>query len=467
MIKNNTLKNRSLSEKFKFKTRRTNWKRELIGGLITFFAMVYILPVNQSILGGTNTAIPGHSGMPLVGIFVATAITAAISSIIIGLFSNMPIAIAPGMGSNAFFAVTMVKQFNMPWEHALLGVFIAATIYTILAITGVTGKFIASIPKTLKIAISCGLGLFITYIGLQNAGIVTASSHGLDFGSMKDAGVVLGICGILLVFVLANIKKTQNFSIFITMIILVFISLIIGTIASGTNLQAFNDISFNEINQLGQIDQVFGKSFSDVPGALSNTKLYFGIFALLFMTISGSAGTILTVGESAHIMKENGEVEGQKAALISTGVASMLSSTIGTTSSGTYLEANAGVAAGARTGIASITTGLLFALSIVLFPIFKPFSQGFVTAPALVYVGSLMFGSIKKIDMDDYISLVSSFVLIIIMVFAANILTGIAFGFITYIALKITTGKWKEINLYTYLFTILFLSYIITMPFII
>lgn len=446
-----------ISDKFKFKSRKTNFKNEIIGGFVTFFAMVYILPVNSAIVSG--------SGMPYYGVFVATTLVAAISSIAVGLFTNIPMSMAPGMGSNAFFAATMVGEFGMPWEQALAVVIINGILLTILTVTGVIKKFVDSIPLVLKYAMTVGIGLFIAYLGLKGAGIITFNK-GLGFGGFDNISVSLSIIGILAVFSLIALKKKiSTFAIFIVMIALVLISLIIGQFWDGSNLMAFTDIKF-DYSQMSDFNKVVGQGVIAIPKAFANPETYISIFALTFMALSGNASAIVSIGESAGIMDEDGQVEGQNGAYLITGLSKSLSGILGTSPATGFLESNAGVAVGARTGFSAIVTGCLFALSIPLFPLFLPFKQGFVTAPALVYVGSLMFSNIKKIDTSDYIGVTSSFMLILIITFTANVLTGISFGFITYIVLKLVTLKGKEVNVYTYIFGVLFLAYLISLPFI-
>lgn len=443
-----------IQTKFKFKARNTNFKKELIGGLVTFAAMLYILPVNTSILKDI-----GGSNMPEQGVFIATAVTAAISSIMVGIFSNLPISMAPGMGSNAFFSYTMAHQYGLPWESALSVVILTGITFTALSISGVTTKFIKSIPLQLKYAMTCGLGLFITFIGLTNSGIVN-TAHGLEFGGFGDIKVVLGLVGIIGVLALFMFKKISGFSILIVMVFLALLSMIIGQIAPNTGLVKFSDISF-DLSKTSQFKDVALKGYTNMPDALSNPKSYMSLLALTFMFLSGSAGTVLAIGNSANLMDKNGHVEGEKQYVISTGVASVIAGSMGSSPAGGFLESNSGVEAGARTGFSSIITGLLFGLSILIFPLFKPFTQGFVTAPSLVFIGLMMFMGIKNIDVNDYQSIASVFMLVIMLIFTNNILTGISFGFITYIALFIISKRWREIDILTYVFGGLFLTYLI------
>lgn len=443
-----------IKTKFKFAERKTNFKTEIIGGLITFAAMLYILPVNASILANAK-----GSGMPYQGVFIATAIVAALSTMAVGLFSNLPIAMAPGMGSNAFFSYTICHEFGLPWQAALSVVILNGIVFTILAVSGLATKFITYIPKQLKIAITTGLGLFIAYIGLTGSGIVN-ETNGLSFGGFSDINVVLATIGILSVFALNMFKKIKGFSILITMVGLVAISMVIGQIWPSTGLVRFTDISF-DFSKYGEFTNVAGQGVTHFGDALSEPRAYFSIMGLLFMALAGAAGTILAVGQATELIDEEGKVPGEKTVVIINGIASASSGVAGSSPSGGFLESLTGVEAGARTGFSVIFTGFLFLLSIPLFPLFEPFSQSFVTAPALIYVGAMMFTGIKNLKMDEYVGMISSFVLILIMIFTSNLLTGFAYGFITYIVLSLLSGKAKEVSIITYGTAAFFTVYLI------
>lgn len=448
-------------KKFEFLSRKTSLKKEIIGGITTFFAMIYILPVNSNILSENNKI------MPYGGVFVATAIVSAFGSILVGMFSNIPIGIAPGMGSNIFFVSTMIKQFNLDWTIALSVVIINGVFFTALALTGVLDKFIKSIPQSIKYAFVISLGIYLSFVGLKGSGIASITSTGFKLGDIKKITVLLSWIGIFVTFILTIAKVKM--SILISLISMAFVGIIFGEIIPNNanhGLSSFSDMKFNysDFNKFGN---VFGKGITSIPKAITKVAIYPSLLALIFMTLSGSSGIIVSIGEMANLKDEKNQIKGSKKALIGIGISSSMAGVIGTSPTGGFLESNAGIAAGSRTGFSSIIIGILFLISIPMYPILQPlFNHQFVTAPILMYVGSMMMTNAKKIKWSNPAIASSSFILLIITIFTSSILNGMAFGIVSFVLFEMASGNWKKINLNMYIFAFLFTIYIITIPFI-
>ena len=452
----------TVSKKFELLARKTNFKKEIIGGIITFFTMIYILPVNATILSDNG------NGIPYGGVLLATALAAALGSILVGMFSNLPIGVAPGMGANVFFITTMMKQFHLQWETALAVIIISSLAVTILAGIGFIEQFIKSIPLSIKHTLVIGLGVYLAFIGLKNAGIVVSNTSGLALGDLSQASVILALVGIFLVLALAIIGVKM--AVIYTLLAIAFLGLAIGEIIpnhQASGLSAFSDIKFN-YNQFHDFSNAFGRGLIAIPQAITNWHIYPPLLALIFLMLSGSTGAIIAIGETTNLKNANGNVRGSKQATLAIGLASLSSGIMGSSTTAGFLESNAGVKFGARTGISAIVVGCLFLLSIPLFPILiLLFRNSFVTTPALIFVGLMMMRNIQKINWNDPVVSASSFILLIIMWFTSSILNGLAFGIVAYVIFQTVKGGHREINIYTLVFGLLFLVYIITIPFLI
>jgi len=460
----------SLNKYFKISERGSTISKEIIGGLTIFLAMIYVLPVNGGILAG--------AGMDFAAVFAATAIAAAIASLVMGLYANYPVGLASGMGVNAFFTGVVVNQLGFSWEEALAAVLISGVLFLIISITGLRKIVINSIPKNLKLAVGAGIGFFIAFIGLKNAGII--ASHPNNFVQLGDLGhptVLLSVFGLLVVFILFAIKKKiSRFAIIISIVLTGVVGVLLGLIfPSLANLMP--SIGGSNLGSIANVGQTFGKAFGAMGSLLSQPMAYIVIFTFLFVDFFDTAGTLVAVGHDAGLLDENGElIDGDKA-LLADAIGTVAGAIIGTSTVTSYVESTTGIESGARTGLAATVVGLLFIVSLLFYPLFSfvnsiQIAPGVflspVTAMALVFVGALMVSSLKDIDWDDNIAVASTFITIIIMVLSASIAEGIAFGFIIYTVMMAVTKRRKELSPVMYILAALFvLNFVIKYLFLI
>ncbi|WP_042454732.1 NCS2 family permease [Neobacillus dielmonensis] len=435
---------------FEFEKYGTNYRREFIGGFTTFLAMAYILVVNPLTLSLASIKdLPDALRMDYGAVFVATALASAIGSIIMGLIGKYPLALAPGMGLNAFFAYSVVLGSGIPWQHALGAVLISGIFFFLLTLTGLREKLINAIPQELKYAVSAGIGLFITFVGLQNAKIIVNNDATLvGLGDLTDGNVLLAIFGIFVTVIMMTRKI--NGAVFYGMVITVIVGMIFGLI----------DVPHQIVGKVPSLEPTFGAAFSSFGDSSFYTTAMLGvILTFLFVDFFDNAGTLVAVAGQAGIMKDN-KLPRAGRALISDSVASSVGAILGTSTTTSFVESTAGVAAGARTGFAALVTAACFILSIFFFPLLSVVTAP-VTAPALIIVGVLMVSSLGKIDWTKFEIAVPSFLTIITMPLSYSIATGIAIGFIFYPITMIVKGRAKEINPIMYLFFIIFVLYFI------
>ena len=453
-----------LEKIFKLKKNNTSVKTEVIAGITTFMTMAYILAVNPSILSAT--------GMDSGAVFTATALAAFIGTLLMAIFANYPFALAPGMGLNAYFAYTVVLGMGYSWEYALTAVFAEGLIFILLSATNVREAIFNAIPQNLKAAVSVGIGLFIAFIGLQNAKIVIGGSTLLQLfsvdkynevngvsASFNDVGitVLLAIIGIIVtgILVVKNIKGNILWGILITWLL--------GIICQFTGLYVPNaDLGFysllpNFSNGLSipSLSPIFCKL--DFSGIFSLNFIVI-LFAFLFVDLFDTIGTLIGVSAKADMLDENGKLPRIKGALMADAVATTVGAVIGTSTTTTFVESASGVSEGGRTGLTSVTTAILFGLSLFLSPIFLAIPS-FATAPALVIVGLYMLTNVTNIDFNDMSEAIPCYVCIIAMPFFYSISEGISMGVITYVALNLITGKAKEkkVSILMYVLAVLFI----------
>ena len=454
-----------LEKVFKLSENKTDAKTEILAGITTFMTMAYILAVNPSILSAT--------GMDSGAVFTATALAAFIGTLLMAIFANYPFALAPGMGLNAYFAYTVVLGMGYSWEYALTAVFAEGIIFILLSATNVREAIFNAIPQNLKAAVSVGIGLFIAFIGLQNAKIVIGGSTLLQLfsvdkynevngvsASFNDVGitVLLAIIGIIVtgILVVKNIKGNILWGILITWLL--------GIICQFTGLYVPNaDLGFysllpNFSNGLSipSLSPVFCKL--DFSGIFSLNFIVI-LFAFLFVDLFDTIGTLIGVSAKADMLDENGKLPRIKGALMADAVATTVGAVIGTSTTTTFVESASGVSEGGRTGLTSVTTAILFGLSLFLSPIFLAIPS-FATAPALVIVGLYMLTNVTNIDFNDMSEAIPCYVCIIAMPFFYSISEGISMGVITYVALNLITGKAKEkkVSILMYVLAVLFIS---------
>ena len=442
---------------FKLKEHGTDVKTEVIAGLTTFMTMAYILAVNPSILGAT--------GMDTGAIFTATALASAIGSFCMALFANLPFVLSAGMGLNAYFAYTVVLGMGYSWEVALTAVFVEGIIFIILSLTNVREAIFNAIPASLKVAVSVGIGLFITFIGLQNAHIVVDGSTlvglfsfngSVKAGTFQSEGitVVLALIGLLITafLVIKNVKGNILLGILITWVL--------GIICQLTGLYVPNaEAGFYSLIPSGIISApasvaptLFKMDFS----AIASLNFVVVVFAFLFVDIFDTLGTLIGCATKANMLDKEGKLPGIKGALMADAVGTTVGACLGTSTIPTFVESSSGIAEGGRTGLTSIVSGLLFILALFFSPVFLAIPS-FATAPALIVVGFFMMQSVAKINWSDMLEAIPAFICIFAMPFMYSISEGISFGVISFVVLNAVAGKAKKITPLMWVLAVLFI----------
>jgi AGZA family xanthine/uracil permease-like MFS transporter len=420
---------------FRLKQHGTNVKTEVIAGITTFMTMAYILAVNPFILS--------NAGMDRNAVFTATALSSFVAILIMALYANLPIALAPGMGLNAFFAYTVVMQMGYSWEMAITAVFIEGIIFILLTFFKVREAIIDSIPMNLKHAISVGIGLYIALIGFSNAGIIVRNDATLiSLGDMADPHALLALGGIILTSILLVFRLKG--------------ALVIGIILTAVAGIPIGITHFPEgglVSLPPSLEPVFFKfDFSKV----FSWDMLLVIFTFLFVDVFDTVGTLVGVCSKANLLDSNGSVPRASQALFADAVGTTAGAILGTSTVTSYIESASGIQAGGKTGLTSLTVGILFLVALFFAPLFLMI-PGTATAPALVLVGLFMISPVQKIDLDDYAESIPVFLTIIIMPLAYSISEGIAFGMLSYVLIRLFTGKWKEISLVMYILAIFFI----------
>lgn len=429
------MKNQSfLQQFFKLKEKGTSSKTEIIAGITTFFTMVYIVFVNPSVLG--------DAGMDKQVVFVTTCLIAGFGTIAMGLFSNLPIALAPAMGLNAFFAYVVVGKLGYFWQVGMGTIFWGSVGLLLLTIFQIRYWLMASIPLSLRVGTGAGIGFFIALIGFKNMGLIVANPATLvALGDLHSPQVLLGILGFFIIVVLA----ARN-----------IYSGVLISIAAVTALALYFDesVMFHGIVSMPPaLTQVVGQV--DIAGAL-DTALIGIIFSFLLVNLFDSSGTLLGVTDKAGFSDEKGRFPKMKQALYVDSASAVVGSYIGTSAISTYIESGAGVSVGGRTGMTAVVVGLLFLLTIFFSPL-AGMVPAYATAGALVYVGILMASSLIKVTWEDLTEATPAFITSAMMPFTYSITEGIAFGFISYCVMKVGTGRWREVNAPVWVVSVLFL----------
>ncbi|MEK4138526.1 MULTISPECIES: NCS2 family permease [Kurthia] len=428
---------------FQFEELGTNYRREIIGGVTTFLAMAYILAVNPGILAA--------AGIDKGAAFVATALAAIVGSLIMGILAKYPIALAPGMGLNAFFAFAVVGTYGIPWQTGLTGVFFSGIIFILLSLTGIRETIINAIPVQLKYAVSAGIGLFITFVGLKGAGIVVADKDTIvTLGDFTKGDTLLAVVGIVIAVILM-VKKVPG-AIFITIIASTIIGMISGVI----------EVPKSVVSSIPSIAPTFGVALDPILhdfSSLLNIQFLVVVLTFLFVDFFDTAGTLMAVADKAGLVKNN-KLPRAGRALMADALGTTVGSVLGTSTTTAYVESTAGVAAGARSGFAAVVTAALFAVSLFFFPVLDVITSA-VTAPALVIVGILMVSSLKNIEWDQFEIAVPAFLTMLMMPLGYSIASGIAVGFIFYPLTMLLAGRRKEVHWIMYILFFVFLSYFI------
>ncbi|KEI77171.1 guanine permease [Clostridium botulinum A2 117] len=420
---------------FKLKENGTTFKTEILAGITTFMTMAYILVVNPGILS--------QAGMDFGAVFTATALSAAIATLLTGLYAKLPFAQAPGMGLNAFFAFTIVKQMGYSWEFALTAVFLEGIIFILLTIFNVREAIVNSIPNNIKKSISVGIGLLISFIGLDNARVVIHPKDGgtiVALGNITSGEALLAIIGILITGIL--LAKNIRGALLIGIVITTLIGIPMGITKVPTSF-------FSMPPSLSPIFLKFEWHNIFTP------NMFIALFTLLFMDMFDTVGTLVGVATKAKMLDENGNVPRVKEALFCDAIGTTLGACLGTSTVSTFVESASGVAEGGRTGLTAASTATMFLIALFISPLFIMIPSP-ATAPSLILVGLFMMSPIKEIELDDFTEAIPAFLTIIMMPLSYSISDGIVFGVVSYIIIKTLTGKVKDVSLTTFIIGILF-----------
>ena len=436
---------------FKFEENGTNFKTEIIAGLTTFLAMAYILGVNPVILG--------DGGLPVTGVFFATAVASGVASIIMGLVAKYPVGLAPGMGLNALFTYTIILGMGNNAETALAAVLLSSIIFLIITISGLREAILNAIPLDLKLGIGAAIGFFLAFLGLKGAGIIAADpSTFVTMGSLTAAPSLLALIGIIITLIL-YVKKVPA-SVFVGLVITAIIGVIFTLVGFGTGdilMPAIpaQAISFDfDLSLFGACFNGFGTLFNNIP------NLIMMLFSLVFVTFFDTTGTLMAIGRQCGFIDEEGQAAGIENAFLADAVGGIVGAVFGTSTVTAYVESATGVGLGGKTGLTAIVTGILFFLSIIFAPLVLGLFTSPVTCAALVIVGILMIGQLKDVELDNIVVASSVFMTIVMMILTYSISLGIAWGFVIYAVASLASGKAKELGWAIWLMVIVFLIYL-------
>ena len=422
-----------LARYFEFERLGTNWRTEILAGVTTFVTMAYIIFVNPSILH--------DAGLPYQGVVAATCLTAALGSILMGFLARYPLALAPGMGLNAYFAYTVVKGMHVPWQTALGAVFLSGAIFMLLTAVGIRQMIVAAIPSELYAAVAAGIGIFIAFIGFRNAGIIVANPATLDgLGSLRSPQTLLAIFGLVLIAGLLawGVRAAMLIGILAT----TALGAICGLVTWNPTWYSWSDITATAFRL-------------DIGGALRTGALEI-VFVFLFVDLFDNVGTLVGVGKKAGLFNEANQIPRMNRILFADASATMASALAGTSTVVSYIESAAGVVAGGRTGVPAIVAGLLFLVALFAAPVAGAIPAS-ATAPALIIVGSLMASHVAEIRWNDPVTGVSAFLIILGIPLTFSIANGLAFGFTIYTLLKTVRGEWRDVGWLMYVLTALFI----------
>jgi AGZA family xanthine/uracil permease-like MFS transporter len=424
---------------FQFKERQTTYKKETLAGITTFLSMAYILVVNPIILS--------QSGMDQGAVFTATALSAIVGTLLIGILANFPIGIAPSMGLNSFFTFSVCIGMGIKWEVALTGVFVASIIFVILSLFKIREKIINAIPQDLKFAIAGGIGFFVAFVGLKNAGIIVSNEATfVSIGDLTSSLTALAVIGFVIT-VLMLVRGIHG-AIFYGMVITTIIGMIIGLI----------DIPSSIVGTIPSLEPTFGVVFSNSADIFS-PQLVAVVFTFLFVAFFDTAGALIAVASQAGLMKNN-EIPNIGRALLADSTSGVVGAVLGTSTTASFVESSAGIAVGGRTGFTSIVISVCFFIALFFSPILSVITPE-VTAPALIIVGALMAMEVSKINWSKIEVVIPSFITIIMMPLTYSVATGIALGFILYPLALLSQKRFREVHPIMYVLAILFSTYFI------
>ncbi len=421
---------------FQLKLNNTTVSKEIVAGLTTFMTMAYILAANPEILSAT--------GMDKGALFTATAVASIIATLVMAFVANLPFALAPGMGLNAFFAYTVVLGMGYSWQTALSAVFIEGIIFILLTAFNVREFIVNSIPLPLKHAISVGIGFFIALMGFTNSGIIVADENTLvTMGNMSDKSIWIALSGLIVIGVLLILKMQGA----------ILIGILAGTIV-GIPLHITTIPSEGFISLPPSMDPIFFKlNFREAI----KPDILIVLFTFLFVDMFDTVGTLIGVSSKANMLDKEGKVPRAKQALFADAIGTTVGALLGTSTVTTYVESSAGVSVGGRTGLTALIVAICFALVLFLSPTFLLIPQA-ATAPALIIVGLFMITPITKLELENFLDSIPVFLTIIMMPLAFSISEGISFGIISYVLLRVLTGRYKQVSIVLYILTALFIA---------
>lgn len=429
---------------FKLKKKGTTVKTEVIAGITTFLAMAYILAVNPNMLQET--------GLSYDGVFLATALSSGIATLIMGLLANYPVALAPGMGVNALFTYTLVFGMGYSPAAALAAVVVSGIIFLVISVTGIRKAIINAIPQQLKLAIGAGIGFFIAFLGFKNAGIIVSdASTFVALGDLRDPVVLLAIFGILVTIILMARKVPA--AVFYGLIITAVVGVILGLCGIAGMPEVPSAIISFDLDTSG-----FGIFMNGFGELFSHPDCIVALFSLLFVDFFDTAGTLISVANKTNLVDKNGELANIEQALIADSTGTVIGGILGTSTVTSFVESTAGVEAGGRTGLTACTTAVLFFLSIFFAPVLSVVTNA-VTAPALIAVGISMATQLGGIEWDDIVFAAAGFITVIMMVLTYSISDGIAFGFIVYGLTSAIAGRAKDIKPIVWVLILVFIAY--------
>ncbi len=419
---------------FKLQERGTTTKREILAGATTFLAMAYILAVNPGMLSAT--------GMDAGGVFTATALSACIATLIMAFAANLPVALAPGMGLNAFFTFTVVLGMGESYQLALTAVFLEGIVFILLSFLNVREAIIDAIPDSLKKAVAVGIGLFITLIGLANAGLVVGDAGTIVAFTKLSGAPLVAVLGLIITAILYVLKVPG------AILLGILITTIVGIPFGVTNVpEGFSPFSTPAAPIFMEFEW----------GGIATLKFFTIFFTFFFVDIFDTVGTLVGVTTRAGLVDSKGKIPRVKQALLADAIGTTVGAALGTSTVTSYVESTAGVTAGGRTGLASVSTAILFFLALFLSPLFLLVPSA-ATAPALIMVGFFMIAVVTKIDFNDPTEGIPAFICIVVMPFAYSIAEGIVWGLIAYVILKIFTGKAKNITIVSWILFVIFVA---------
>ena len=450
---------RWLDHYFGIGERGSSIVRELIGGLVTFLAMFYILNVNSGILSGWfggfdelgrvwiygDVYLSGAEAY--AGIFIATALSAGITTIVMGIFGKLPVGLASGMGINSMVALYLAGSWGFNYAQMMCLVFLDGALFLIISCTPLRGLIVRAIPKSLKIAISAGIGFFIAYLGFKTSRIISVSSNGVAMGALDNPSTLLCLIGVFAVFALSSLPKNNKVTVWVSRFSVIIVMVVLGIVEASMGQAGVEGVSakflLDSQGNWGSFGTLLGACFHGFD-ILANPQAYILIFVLLFIDFFDTTGTLVGVEVGAGMVDKDGNITvSDRNAMITDAAGTVLGSIFGTTTVTSFVESTSGVAAGARTGLAAISTGVLFCLSVFAYPVLGMFS-GSVPNIALIYVGVCMFTNLKELDWHDWVSIVAGFTTMVFMICMASISNGIAFGFMAYTLCTLCAGRFTK-----------------------